>query len=106
VAVHDLDKRRLISFLSLLLCTPAPALPAWSTSTCSSRFSLLLAVLACAQHEKQESVKKRTALESAVVRRPPRTADFLAYVAYEARLAALRRKCVARLRAPSLLPLQ
>jgi U3 small nucleolar RNA-associated protein 6 len=54
-----------------------------------------------AQHEMQEIVKKRTALESALVRRAPRTADFLAYVAYEARLEALRRKRVARLRAPS-----
>jgi hypothetical protein len=55
-----------------------------------------------AQHEMQEIVKKRTAFESALVRRAPRTADFLAYVAYEARLEALRRKRVARLRAPSL----
>jgi U3 small nucleolar RNA-associated protein 6 len=57
------------------------------------------------QHEMQGIVKKRTALESALVRRAPRTADFLAYVAYEARLEALRRKRVARLRAPFLLPL-
>jgi hypothetical protein len=53
----------------------------------------------------QEIVKKRTALESALVRRAPRTADFLAYVAYEARLEALGRQCVARLRALSLPPL-
>jgi hypothetical protein len=48
----------------------------------------------------REIIKRRTALEAALVRRAPRKADFLAYVAYEAQLEALRRKRAARLSAP------
>jgi hypothetical protein len=43
-------------------------------------------------------VKQRRALEGALARHALRTANALAHVAYEARLEALRRKRVARLR--------
>lgn len=42
-------------------------------------------------------MKKRTAFETALVRRVARKADFLRYAAYEMNLEALRKKRVARL---------
>jgi DNA-binding GntR family transcriptional regulator len=55
------------------------------------------------QKEIKQIVKKRTALETALVRRSPRKADYLAYIAYEAGLEALRKKRAARLRAYTVL---
>lgn len=42
-------------------------------------------------------MKKRTAFESALVRRIPQKGDFLRYAAYEMGLEALRRRRVKRL---------
>jgi hypothetical protein len=53
----------------------------------------------------QELIRNRTPPESALVWHAPRTANFLAYVAFEARLGALHRKRATPVRAPSLLPL-
>jgi U3 small nucleolar RNA-associated protein 6 len=47
-------------------------------------------------------IKKRTAFETALVRRIPNKNDYLRYAAYEMGLEALRRKRVARLSASSL----
>ncbi|OCH92458.1 hypothetical protein OBBRIDRAFT_791201 [Obba rivulosa] len=50
------------------------------------------------QKEIKQIMLKRTAFETALVRRIPRKADFLRYAAYEMQLEALRKKRVARLK--------
>ncbi|EMD33556.1 hypothetical protein CERSUDRAFT_98123 [Gelatoporia subvermispora B] len=50
------------------------------------------------QKEIKQIMIKRTAFETALVRRIPRKADFLRYVAYEMQLEALRKKRIARLK--------
>ncbi|KAI0267025.1 U3 small nucleolar RNA-associated protein 6 [Gloeopeniophorella convolvens] len=49
--------------------------------------------------EIKQILARRTAFETALVRRIPRTTDFLRYAAYEMSLDALHRKRAARLRA-------
>jgi U3 small nucleolar RNA-associated protein 6 len=49
--------------------------------------------------EIKQIIKKRTAFETALVRRIPNKNDYLRYAAYEMGLEALRRKRVARLSA-------
>ncbi|KAI0250182.1 U3 small nucleolar RNA-associated protein 6-domain-containing protein [Lactifluus subvellereus] len=49
-------------------------------------------------------IKKRTAFETALVRRIPNKNDYLRYAAYEMGLEALRRKRVARLKLPKSAP--
>jgi hypothetical protein len=50
------------------------------------------------QAETKQIMKKRTAFETALVRRVPKKSDFVRYVAYEMGLEQLRRKRVDRLR--------
>ncbi|OCB88446.1 hypothetical protein A7U60_g4488 [Sanghuangporus baumii] len=52
------------------------------------------------QNEIRQVMKKRTVLETALVRRIPKKSDFLRYAAYEMSLEALRRKRVERLKLP------
>ncbi len=57
--------------------------------------------------EIKQIIKKRTAFETALVRRIPNKNDFLRYAAYEMGLEALRRKRATRLSmSPSLIYLQ
>jgi U3 small nucleolar RNA-associated protein 6 len=49
------------------------------------------------QKEVKEIIKKRTAFESALIRRIAKKGDFLRYADYEMGLEALRRKRVERL---------
>ncbi|TFK54305.1 hypothetical protein OE88DRAFT_1625427 [Heliocybe sulcata] len=56
------------------------------------------------QNETKQIMKKRTAFETALVRRIPKQADFLRYAAYEMGLEALRRKRVERLNLQRLEP--
>ncbi|EPQ57473.1 hypothetical protein GLOTRDRAFT_38919 [Gloeophyllum trabeum ATCC 11539] len=49
------------------------------------------------QNETKQIMKKRTAFETALVRRIPKKADFLRYAAYEMGLEALRKKRIERL---------
>lgn len=50
------------------------------------------------QKEIKQIMQKRTAFETALVRRIPKKSDFLRYAAYEMGLEALRRKRVERLK--------
>lgn len=52
------------------------------------------------QKEVKQIMQKRTAFETALVRRVPKKSDFLRYAAYEMDLEALRRKRVERLSMP------
>ena len=54
--------------------------------------------------EIKQIIKKRTAFETALVRRIPNKNDYLRYAAYEMGLEALRRKRATRLSAPLLPP--
>ena len=56
-----------------------------------------LALNALMQKETKQIMQKRTAFETALVRRIPKKGDFLRYIAYEMGLEALRRKRAARL---------
>ena len=58
-----------------------------------------------AQQETKQIMKKRTAFETALVRRVARKNDYLRYAAYEMGLEALRKKRVERLSASPSLPL-
>ena len=57
----------------------------------------MLSLSALAQKEIKQIMQKRTAFETALVRRIPKKGDFLRYIAYEMGLEALRRKRAARL---------
>ncbi|EJD02750.1 uncharacterized protein FOMMEDRAFT_146600 [Fomitiporia mediterranea MF3/22] len=52
------------------------------------------------QNEIKQIMKKRTAFETALVRRIPKKSDFLRYAAYEMNLEALRKKRAERLHVP------
>ena len=54
--------------------------------------------------EIKQIIKKRTAFETALVRRIPNKNNYLRYAAYEMGLEALRRKRATRLSAPLLPP--
>jgi len=54
--------------------------------------------------EIKEIIKKRTAFETALVRRIPNKNDYLRYAAYEMGLEALRRKRVTRMSVSPYLP--